>query len=148
MDVKSLTRGNWKAVISRNMKDPVKQQYIIECVGRVLKYELQRFCSDSVPSILRSNSIEHIKDFQWAQVIDEAKERMPVLLRVLKKCTETPTQRENENAIIGLIISLLAKLRRPQASLFQKVVSLILYSGHCSKRVRLVIYRYNVHVHI
>ena len=123
MDVKSLTRGNWKAVI---------------CVGRVLEYELQRFCSDSVPSILRSNNIEHIKHFQWAQIIDEAKECMPVLLCVLKKCTETPTQRENENAIIGLIISLLAKHRRPQASLFQKVVSLILYSGHCSKRVRLI----------
>lgn len=77
MDIKSLTRGNWKTVISRNMKDPVKQQYIIACVGRVLKYELQRFCSDSFPSILRSSSVEH---FQWAQVINEAKDAMPVLL--------------------------------------------------------------------
>ena len=50
--------------------------------------------------------------------------------------TEVYGNTYHTDAVIGLIVTLLAKHRRPQLSLFQKIiVSLILYSGHCSKKV-------------
>ena len=134
-DVKSIARGNWKIVVSRTLKDPVKREYIVECVGRILKYELRQLCSDKCSSLLRSNKPDDITNFKWINVIEEAQKCMPVLLKLLRKCTETPTERDNVTAVIGVIITILAKHQRPQLSLFQKVVSILLYSGHSSKRV-------------
>ena len=139
-DVKSTARGNWKAVVKRNMKIPMRRDYIVGCVGRIIVYELRVLCSDKYSSILTNHGAEQITNFHWDHVIDEAKEAMPVLLKLLSMSMKTRTERDNANAIIGLIISILAKQRRPTSSLFQKIVSLILYSGHCSKKV------YNLHV--
>ena len=118
------------------MKNPVRQKYIVECVSRVLKFELKQLCSDNFPSIIRSTNVDNIMQFKWGQVIKEAEQCTPFLLKVLKTCTETPTKRDNTTAIIGCIISILAKHRRPHSCLFQRIVSLLLYSGHCSKKVR------------
>ena len=136
-DGKSIARGNWRAVISRSMKNPVRRQYIIQCVGRVLKYELRCLCSDSHSSILASNARDALMSFSWKQLMMEAKDCMPILIQLLSKCVKTPTKRENNVPVIGLIISILAKQRRPQFSLFQKIISLLLYSGRCSKKVNL-----------
>ena len=133
-DVKSLARGSWRAAIKRSMKDPTQQLYIVECVGRVIQYEIQRFCSNS-HSILSSSQVEHIKKFQWNEVIVDAEKCMPVLMKLLGKCLKTPTKRENAIPVTGMIISILAKQRRPQLCLFQKIISLLLYSGRCSKKV-------------
>ena len=40
-DAKSIARGNWRAVISRSMKIPERQSYIVKCVGKVLHFELR-----------------------------------------------------------------------------------------------------------
>ena len=57
-DGESIARGNWRAVIRRSMKDPIRQQYIVQCVCRVLKYELCRLCSDSYCSVLTGTDVE------------------------------------------------------------------------------------------
>ena len=136
-DVKLLARGNWKAVISRSLKDTVRREYIVECVGRILKYELHQLCSDSSSSMLLSNNPDDIMNFKWENLIRES-----VLLKLLYRCTETPTQKDSTTAIIGVIITILAKHRRQQASLFQKIISVLLYSGHSAKRVSIL------HMHV
>ena len=140
-DGKSTARGNWKAVIARNMRNPERRQFIVGCVGKVLQFELSKLCSDSCKSILRSNKkdVDHLlKSFEWKMLLSEVKETMPVLLNLLTKCTKTPTERNNSDAVIAVIIAILAKHRRPQASLIQKIISILLYSGHCSKKVSIV----------
>lgn len=123
-------------MISRTLRDPQRRTYVIECVGRIVKHELSKFCSDSYRSILRSEGHSVLKDgFSWELVISEARETMPTLLRIMTRMTETPKKRTNTVAVIGMIIAILAKHRRPQASLVQKVISLLLYSGHSSKSV-------------
>ena len=67
--------------------------------------------------------------------MDEMKTRAPTLLYILESCTETRKVRKNKEAIVGLITAILCKHRRPSASLLQRIVSIILYSGHASKRV-------------
>ena len=135
----SVARGKWRAIIHRCVKDPVRREYIVNCVSRIVKYELRKLCSDSFSSVLLCKNVEAITCFEWNNVLKEAEEVMPVLLQVLRKCTETPTKRNNTDAVIGVIISILAKHRRPHCSLLQKVISLVLYSGHCSKKVYIVL---------
>ena len=43
----------------------------------------------------------------------------------------------DSQVIVGTCICMFAKARRSSASLFQQVVSLVLYQGHAGKQVRL-----------
>lgn len=114
-DVKSITRRNWKAVISRFMKISNRASFVVDCVGRLLKYELSRCISDSNPSVLRTSDPRCLFDFTWDTVIAEARKTMPYLLRILRQCTKTPTERTNTDAIIAIVISILCKQLRPQS---------------------------------
>ena len=76
-----------------------------------------------------------MKSFNYSTVITEAKSCAPVLTELLYKCTMTPVLRNNTDALVSTIICMLAKHRRKNMSLFQRVVSLVLYGGHCSKMV-------------
>lgn len=86
-------------------------------------------------TILAGNNPEQMKNFKWENVIKNAKIYMPVLLKLLRQCLQTATKRKNETSVTGMIICMLVKHRIPQLCLLQKVVSLLLYSGHCSKKV-------------
>ena len=72
-DIKSMTRGNWKAVTSRTMKNHKCTVFvIIECVGRVLKHKLSKCCSDSHTSVLQTRDSHCLKDFTWNSLLTEA----------------------------------------------------------------------------
>ena len=92
-------------------------------------------CSDKADSILQSKATKAMEEFCWNDVIGEMKLRAPTLLSLLQSCTRTKKARRNMNCVIGLIAALLCKHRRPSASLVQRLISVILYSGHASKRV-------------
>lgn len=88
-DGHSLARGNWKPIIQRAIKDPVRVGFITKCISRVVKYEIQKFCSDKVSSILRDKTADAIRSFTWETVLKEAEAVMPVLIEVLRTCTIT-----------------------------------------------------------
>ena len=134
-DGRSLARGNWKPIIRRSLKNPVRVKFIAKCIARVAKYELQKFCSSS---LLRTHTVDSITNFKWKTILKKAKCTMPVLFEILSKCTETRTNRNNTDSIIGMVISIFAKHRQPHCCLAQKVISLILYSGHCSSKVSII----------
>ena len=139
-DIKSTTRGNWKAVISRNMRIPERRCFILACVGKLLRYELGVYCSDNCQSVLLSQNLDDIKAFKWESLVSEMEDKMPCLFKLLKKCTDLPintekTSNSQSRMMVGLVLSIMAKQRRPQACLLQKIVALLLYSGHCSKKV-------------
>jgi hypothetical protein len=70
--------------------------------------------------------------------LNEAEKVMLVLIEALRTCLQTRTKHTNTNAIIAVIISIITKHRRSDSCLTQKMISLILYSGHCSKKVSVV----------
>ena len=98
------------------------------CIGRVIVHELCLLCSDKQSSILSSRDVKQLMNLDWSTVIQEAKKVMSVLFKLLSLSTTTYTAERvgNRDAIIGLIISILVKQRRPTSSLFQKIVSLII----------------------
>lgn len=132
-DGKSIARGNWKSVLSRSMKDDRKRRFILKCVGRVLKYEVRQLCSDKCEYILLSQNVE---DFNWSIVVQNAERMSPCLLYLIRQCLPYNDNGGTSNLrISGLIIAILLKQQRERASLFQKVLSLILFAGHCTKSV-------------
>ena len=130
-----LARGSRCSFARRCLKDNSIRKYIIKGLGSSLKHEVARLCSDDTAFVLRDTTSLGLKELQWEKVLNQAKDMAPTLLDLLYSCTKTKTLRRNQNAIIGVLLAVLCKHRRPVASVFQRLVSLILYSGHSSKRV-------------
>ena len=81
--------------------------------------------------------------------MDEMKTSAPTMLSILESCTGTKIVKKNKEAIVGFITAIQCKHRRPSASLLQRIVFIILYSGHASKKVSFLSNRSsNVHNYI
>ena len=59
----------------------------------------------------------------------------PVLLMILRACTETKRPRVNRVAVMVMCAALILKHRFSEMSLMQKIISLILYAGNSDKQV-------------
>lgn len=130
-----LARGSRHAFARKCLKDRCIRNMIVKGVGVSLRHEIARLCSDDRASILQSKERSTLKEFTWEKLLTEVEEVAPTLLKLLQNCTKTRKLRKNHDAIIGVLIAIMCKHRRPKSSLFQQIVSLILYSGHTAKRV-------------
>ena len=130
-----LARGSRCALARRCMSDRTIRKYIVKGMGVSLRHEVANLCSDDSAFALRNKNPNKLKSFTWEGLLNEAKELAPTLTDLLLSCTKTRKPRKNQKAIIGVLIAVLCKHRRPTLSLIQQIVSLILYSGHASKRV-------------
>ena len=108
----------------------------------MLRLELCKLCSDKSPSTLRIYSKESFKCFNWDNVINEFSQIAPTLLSLFELLTVTKSERPNRKCVIAMCISLLLKNRFAKACFIQKLISLILYSGHASKQVSVFIIMY------
>ena len=106
---------------------------------KILRLELCKLCSDKTPSTLRIYTQESFKHFTWDCLINEISHIAPTLLSVFEMLTVTKNVRLNQKSVIVVCISLLIKYRFAKACFIQKLISLILYSGHASKQVSFMI---------
>ena len=130
-----LARGSRSAFARKCLSDRTMRNFIVKGLGRCLQQEVARLCSDDTVSTLRSKASDSLKKFTWEKLLDEVRELAPTLFKFLQSCTKTRKPRRNQDAIIGVLVAIMCKHRRPMSSLFQQLVSLVLYSGHASKRV-------------
>ena len=118
------------------MKNQKKHNHVLKCFSRLLQYELHSLCSDNRDCILISHATDDMINFNCRKVICDAEQLAPNLLYnniIIRQCM--PANKKSNDSIAGLIISILLKQRRASASMFQRILSLILYSGHCTKKV-------------
>ena len=131
--VKCVTRKSNKSVANECMKSDDIRKYILLRLGIILRQEIKSMCSKHVNSILQQ-SISEVS-FSWELLISELSTHAPLLFRLLTECTKTRSQRRNRNAVIGICSAILLKYRYMNMSMVQKIVSVILYTGHSSKMV-------------
>ena len=137
-----LARGSRCAFARKCLSDRTIRSFIVNGLGRSLQHEIARNCSDNTVSILRDKTTSTLKEFTWEKLLNEVKVLAPTLFKLLQRCTKTRKPRKNQDAIIGVLIAIMCRHCRPVSSLLQQLVSLILYSGHSSKRVCLYIISY------
>jgi len=142
---KPLARGSRVTLARQCLKDMRVRKHITKGVGLLLQREVAGMCSTKVNSILCSKTTQALEGFNWKDVIGEMEGRAPTLLSLLRSCTKTRKTRKYTNCVIGLIAAILCKHRRPSSCLVQRLISVILYSGHASKRVSLHLLRINLH---
>ena len=94
--------------------------------------ELKKMCSHSVKSVLKNSSL---MDFQWNDLLNELDIHAPTLMTILNYATQTRRGRPNRDGVKGICATILLKFRYDEMSMVQKVISSILYAGHCGKQV-------------
>ena len=118
-------------------KNTLTNAALVEVIGQDLQREVAAICSDNFNSITRqkpdrfTTACNNVKQ----ALMGELQTKAPTLLTLLKLCLQTRKPRKNTDGVIIMITSLLCKHRRPSACQLQRIISLILYSGHCSKQV-------------
>ena len=135
---KLLARGTRESLASQCLRQPKCRLYVLERIGQIIASEIKALCSLSFNSVLRSTDVTELKAFSWEKVLSEAKNCAPTLLQLLESCTRPRNGRSpkpSRKVVIGLCICILCRYRCPSMSLFQKIVSLILYAGHSAKQV-------------
>ena len=78
------------------------------------------------------------ENFRVDTIIAELVCKAPTLLR---SCLKTKTSRPNLSLLITVIAAIICKQRRSSCSLFQRLISLVLYAGHSAKQVSCCINR-------
>lgn len=117
------------------LKDDKSLYWIVKGIGKILAIELRRLSSKHNNSAQRKNDKESVICFPWEGIIKEAVTHCPILTNLLLSCTTTKSKQQDQKYIITTIICILSKYRCPSMSLFQKMISMILYSGHAGTKV-------------
>ena len=132
---KSIARGRRYSLAMQAWEDPKTKQYILKLISITLKREISTMCSDKTNSLLRRQAPDSLEKFSWNELELELDQYAPTLSYLLRSCFATRVPRPNKTYMLCMCASLMLRNRRPAMSLLQKIISLVLYSGHCSKQV-------------
>ena len=130
-----MARGSKKKMATECLRDPDTKRYLITKIGIAVKNEVRTMCSDRTNSILRSQSQDDLKTFTWSKLLAELSVHAPILYSILQAATSVKRARINTDGVIGTCAAVILKHRFSKMSLFQKILSLTIYSGHPSKQV-------------
>ncbi len=133
--VKAATRRSMKTVALQTLKDPESRKYVLKLLGVELTKEVRAMTSCRVNSILKSQDPKILKEFGWCMLDKELSMHAPVLKYLLRSATTTRVPRSNTDAIVGMCAAIILNHRNPNMNLIQKMNSLIMYAGYCSKKV-------------
>ena len=132
---RSIARGNKKTLVDQCYDDLETRYYLMKKIKRIIQKEMKTMCSKRMNSILCSQSKDALTLFKWDDLMAELQAGAPLLYEVLCFCTETKVARRGRNATIGTCAATLFKFRFSRMNLLQKIISLILHSGHSGKQV-------------
>lgn len=128
-----LVRGKPKSLALELIKHRRYLQPLLGQVGALLKREMRHLCSNNV-----ADSITSIKlaNFSWSNYFRKIKSHAPCIVELLTLIL-TGKSKTNKD-IIRVIVSIITSFKRSSMNVVQKMISIILYAGHCSKQVNKV----------
>ena len=129
-----IARGSHTAIAQQCINDPNVKGLVIKQVI-LLRKEIATLCSDRVGSVILGSSADEMCAFSINRFIDEAKKHAPTLLQIVQSLTKSRLTTINQQAITAMILAMICKCKRSKMSLLQKIISLLMYFGRCTKKV-------------
>ena len=133
-------RGNKRSIAEAVIQNSALCHEVVTALGRALRKEIGKICSDSHDSILRMKTKTALELFSWGRVWLELQTHAPLLVDVLLQLLP-PSKRTTEDAIhpaLCICASILLKLRNNKVNLVQAMVAVILKAGHATKQVHFI----------
>ena len=121
--------------IRTSLKKMHLEEIVQECEN------MAKYTHGHKPSVLRDKSFSAMLNFNWATLLNEARNRCPTLLDVV---TAICNRRDEENVLrsgaqrvapIGTILAMLLHQYNRTLSLVQRVNTVLLANGHVEKKV-------------
>lgn len=114
------------------MKTAGVRPHVVKLLCKTINKECRILTSRK--SLLRYTSAKTLKKFEWKMMESEMKTAAPILLAILKSAL---TRRSSPPDIhkVCMAAAVLLKGRNKNISVIQSIISVLLYSGHCSKMV-------------
>ena len=136
---KPLVRSNYRSFATTTMKNH-SAKAVLTVLGQMLQKEVASLCSTKFKSVLAQSPKNILVDFSGMvnRFICEMEARAPTLLWLLRWTLKTRQARGNTNLIIAIITSMMCKHRKASVCQLQRIVSLVLYTGHSSKQVFII----------
>ena len=126
------------------MKDKRICSKVVEIMGIDAGKEMKMLCSKKVQSILRKRDFSNVQDFDVEAVIKEMEEHAPSVLTLLRGCLRgrKPSKQKkmksrtvNVDLLVSVCCAILLRGRSQRMNLLQRIISIVLYCGHTTKRV-------------
>lgn len=115
---------------------------VLTVLGRSMQKEMKRMCGLITPSILRSRDPQNVQSFKWQMLIEELKEKAPILFQVLASCAYKKPPKEGkktyqvkDEVVVGICAAILLRHKSSKMNLVQRINSMILFSNHAGKMV-------------
>jgi hypothetical protein len=130
-----LIRGKPSSMARLCFNHPHYCDELIQLFGKAIKDEIKTMCSENANSILKSMESSDLEQFTWQKVKNEAKEHAPIITSILN--IVIAKSKPEKKFMIPFLIATLCNLHWSKMNLHLKVLSCLLYVGHCSKEVSL-----------
>lgn len=132
---KMIARGSHMAIAKQCINDPKVKSLMLRHLILLFRREISTLCSDRVGSVMLGSSAEEMCAFSTSKFINEAKQHAPTLLQIIQSLTKSRIATNNQEAITAMILATLCKCKRPKMNLLHKIISVLMYFGHCNKKV-------------
>ena len=148
---KSIGRHDPNSIARQVMSHSRVKTAVIKKMSRVVCREMEDMCKINTHSILRDSSPETLKAFNWDVLIHELNSKAPTFIQLLQgflhtkkrrrsyRCPPKKSNQTPEKIVIGVCASIILRHRNIHMNLLQRLVSVVLYSGHTNKQVCIVI---------
>ena len=162
--VRGAARKSHKTVARQALKNKMSRVHALKILSADVQKEMKFLCSKRANSVLRATSEKKLSTFTWDQLAEELEEKAPTFYAMLmafvsvKRRKRTKTRRPNsrcvsDTTVLGVCAGILLRHSNHHMNLVQRIIALILHSGHSAKEVivtqntaclviRYILYRY------
>lgn len=141
-----VARGKRPSIATAVLADIRLRDQVLNRLGFLIRRELKTLFSLKEDSVFLCSSLDSLLSFSWKKVIQELSAHAPLLLGVLQQCI-LHKQTINHDAIVGLVAAIIVKSKYQSMCAVQRVVSLILHEGHCTKQVTTCVFTQVIYSH-
>jgi len=128
----SLSTGWYKTAANSVVAFSQTHKYVLSAVIKQIGKEMKNIGSLNCNLILRSDH-EAVKHFSWVAIWKEFTQKLPTLVSFIRKLLP-----KSDNKCLSCFICILLKHRCKHMSLFQRVISVLLYANGTSKQVNIL----------
>lgn len=149
---RSVGRRNRASIGRQAVRDPTIRQRVLSLLAKDVQKEMTTMCARRTGSILRQSSVQAITEFSWDTLSAELQRLAPTLYSLLKGCVDVKRRRQKKpqkgvqhrritkrhpsnTATIGVCASILLRHKNVHMNALQRIISLVLHSGHSGKMV-------------
>jgi len=137
-------RRNPASIARQVMSHGAIRKHVVRQVGKLIKKEMRCTCEVKTSSILRGRDVESMMEFTWSSLIKELGQTAPTLSQLFtdcatrrkRRCSTKPSHQAKDETIACVCAAIMLCHHNQQMNMFQRLVSVLLYSDHVPVRVR------------